>query len=192
MEKHKVIVLWTGGKDSCLALHLCREQGFEILGLATFIPSDETEFKAHPQSEIQRQAQALSLPIHFIKVVEPYRDSYIKGLQYICYELGADEVATGDIDLVDGHPNWILECCAGLELEVLRPLWQWPRERIMREIISRKIQARLSFINHPKIPQEWLGRHIDAQLLAEMISLFGVNHLDLAGENGEYHTMIEL
>ncbi len=46
------VVLWTGGKDSCLALHLSKYK-YHIKALATFVPAGEGEFRAHPQSEMR-------------------------------------------------------------------------------------------------------------------------------------------
>lgn len=186
----KVVVLWTGGKDSCLALHMARE-AYEIAALVTFVPSAETEFKAHPQNELRAQAQRLGLPIQFIEIAEPYRASYVSALRQIKVQYGAAAVITGDIDEVEGQPNWIEQCCVGLDLEVIRPLWKSPRELIMTELISRGIKARISLINHPDIPLIWLGRIIDSQMLQDLKDLSQSKGIDLAGENGEFHTMVE-
>lgn len=39
-----------GGKDCALSLFMARQSGFEISGIATFIPADSV-FKAHPLGE---------------------------------------------------------------------------------------------------------------------------------------------
>jgi diphthine-ammonia ligase len=184
------VVLWTGGKDSCLALHLASEENFKILALVTFVPEGNTEFQAHPQSKMLRQAERLGLKIHFVEIREPYRPSYVEALKWIKNSMGAATVVTGDIDLVQGQPNWIVDCCGGLGLEVHRPLWKKDRAWIMQELLSRKIQVRISYINHPAIPSTWLNRLIDEGLLKELQSLASSSGIDLAGENGEYHTMV--
>ena len=43
----KATVLWTGGKDSALALYEARLSGYTIVNLVTFIP-DGTDFLAAP------------------------------------------------------------------------------------------------------------------------------------------------
>jgi diphthine-ammonia ligase len=187
------VVLWTGGKDSCLALHLVRdnlERHINIVALATFVPPGNVEFRAHPQTEMRNQAKKLGLDIHFIEIHEPYRESYVEALKGMKRDFGASIVITGDIDLVKGHPNWMEECCQGLDIEVHRPLWQRSREWIMEELLARNIQARISFINHPSIPVEWLNRIIDRQFLSELKALSASSGIDLTGENGEYHTMV--
>jgi uncharacterized protein (TIGR00290 family) len=186
------VVLWTGGKDSCLALYRARELGHQILALATFVPKDGKEFSAHPREQMIQQAAQLGLPIHFIAVEEPYRSSYVSGLTWIRNNLGVTAVVTGDIDLVDQLPNWIQECCSSLDLEVVMPLWQEPREALMDELIRREMQVKITWINHPSIPQHWLNKTIDKVFLEEMKAVCKRENLDLCGENGEYHTMVSI
>jgi uncharacterized protein (TIGR00290 family) len=190
MRMRKAAVLWTGGKDSCLALHRAYDKGIAIACLATFVPEDRREFEAHPTAETRRQAHAMNLDLHFISVHEPYRDSYIRGLTWL-QGLGITTVITGDINYVEGHPNWIGECCNGLDLEVIRPLWQESRHVLMEELITRGIQARITWINHPSIPLSWKGRVIDTVCLTELKRLSMKAGIDLCGENGEYHTMVD-
>ena len=185
----KAAVLWTGGKDSCLAMHRAYDKGIAIACLATFVPEDRREFEAHPTTETRRQATAMKLDLHFIPVREPYRDSYMKGLTWL-KGLGITAVITGDINYVGGHPNWIEECCNGLDLEVIRPLWQESRLLLLEELITRGIEARITWINHPSIPLSWKDRIIDMECLTDLKHLSIKAGIDLCGENGEYHTMV--
>jgi len=185
----KSAVLWTGGKDSCLALHRAYDRGIAIACLATFVPDDRREFQAHPTAETRRQAEAMNVDLHFIPVHEPYRASYIRGLTWL-KGLGITTVITGDIDYVEGHPSWIEECCNGLDLEVIRPLWRESRHMLLDELITRGIQARITWINHPSIPLSWKGRIIDLECVTELKHLSMKAGIDLCGENGEYHTMV--
>src|SRR5580765_518423 len=185
----KAAVLWTGGKDSCLAMHRAYDKGIAIACLATFVPEDRREFEAHPTMVTRRQANAMNLDLHFIPVSEPYRDSYIKGLTWL-KGLEITAVITGDSNYGEGHPNWIEECCNGLDLVVMRPLWQESRLMLLEELISRGIEARITWINHPSIPLSWKGRIIDVECLTDLKHLSIMAGIDLCGENGEYHTMV--
>lgn len=185
------VVLWTGGKDCCLALHLAREHELFILALVTFVPVGNSEFKAHPQTEMRVQAQRMGLAIHFIETSEPYKLSYIEGLVWIRDFLGVSTIITGDIDLVNGYPNWIEECCSGLNLDIFRPLWNQSRDWVIDEILQRGIQARISYLGHSSLPKEWLGCIINESFVLEMKQVFStISGADLSGENGEYHTMV--
>ena len=57
-------MLWTGGKDSSMALYEANQNGYCVRCLVTFAPP-EPNFLAHPLSFIKMQAQALALP-HYV------------------------------------------------------------------------------------------------------------------------------
>ena len=54
----KSAVLWTGGKDSCLALYEARKAGYSIDGLITFAPENPA-FLAHPIGFMQLQSRSI-------------------------------------------------------------------------------------------------------------------------------------
>ncbi|MBX9768294.1 MAG: hypothetical protein K2X47_13555 [Bdellovibrionales bacterium] len=185
----RVAVLWTGGKDSALAYWRVRESGLSVVALITFVPESEVEFQAHPQSEMREQAKCLGIPLYFCKVSEPYRDSYVSQLLKLKEKLQISGVVTGDIDFVSGEPSWIVACCEDARLNVLRPLWQEARNSLLADFVRRKARARVTWINHPAIPKEWIGRSVDANFVRDMNALCAKTGIDLSGENGEYHTM---
>lgn len=187
----RVAVLWTGGKDSALAYWRVREAGFSVVALVTFVPEGEVEFQAHPQWEIKEQAKCLGIPLYFCKISEPYRDSYISQLSNLREELQISAVVTGDIDFVSGERSWIVECCEEARLNVLRPLWQEPRNSLLADFVRRKAKARVTWISHPAIPKEWIGRSVDENFVRDMTALCVKTGIDLSGENGEYHTMMD-
>jgi uncharacterized protein (TIGR00290 family) len=188
----RAAVLWTGGKDSALALCRARDAGFDIACLATFHPAgQEAPFKAHPLEQLREVARVANFELDLIPVREPYREWYVKGLRDLRNKRHITSVVTGDIDLVDGLPNWIRQCTEDLGLEAVMPLWHDNREALLRELIQRGIVARISWINSEQIPQTWLGRIIDKAFLSDILSLARQFQIDICGENGEYHTMVE-
>lgn len=186
-------VLWTGGKDCTLALCRARDAGVAIRALATFHPEGNSvdAFKAHPLPRVREIAAAANLPLELVPVAAPYRAGYIRGLEQLRDKYGIDAVVTGDIDLVDGLPNWIRQCCESVGIQAIMPLWQQPREELLRELLARGIAARVSWINSPHLPGEWLGRTIDARFIDDIVLLAETVSIDVCGENGEYHTTVE-
>lgn len=183
-------VLWTGGKDCCLALCRARDSGLAVRSLVTFVPVGPRDFKAHPIEEMQNQAGGLGLPLQMFAVSEPFREGYVQSLDRMRDEMGIDCVITGDIDFVGGYPNWIEECCRGRGITVVRPLWQNDRETLLWEIIDRHINSRITYITESALPTAWLGRRIDHTFVTDIRSVSEQTGIDLCGENGEYHTMV--
>lgn len=188
----RVAVLWTGGKDSALALYRAVDEGARICALVTFVPSAEADFKAHPLPAMKVQAEQLGIEHCTISVSEPYREGYIAGLARVRDDFSVPAVVTGDIDLVDGMPSWIKECAAAVNLDVIMPLWQQEREELLWDVVHRGIVANISWINSGALPVQWLGRAIDAAFIHDIVALGARTRVDLCGENGEYHTMCGL
>lgn len=184
-------VLWTGGKDSALALYRTVQDRVPLTLLATFVPAGEVRFGAHPIDQMARQASQLGLPHHTFVVTQPYDDGYLTALGQIKSSFGVDTIVTGDIDYVNGRPNWIAECGAKVGLNVRLPLWHESREALLREVMERGITARISWIKDEMLPASWLNRIIDDRFIADIVKLHSQTGIDICGENGEYHTMCE-
>ena len=182
-------MLWTGGKDSALALHEAHDNGYPINCLVTFAPP-QADFLAHPLDVIKLQAQALALPHHVLVVEPPFEQSYESGLRKLKQTFGIDCVITGDIAEVAGNPNWISERSHPVGLTVYTPLWGRDRGVLLRQLLDKGIKARISCVNTHWLTFDWVGRILDDAAMAELLSISKQNGLDLCGENGEYHTMV--
>lgn len=177
------VVLWSGGKDSALALYRSVKRGYSIESLVTFGPW-KAKFQAHPIPMMKVQAAALGLPHRMIEIAEPFRESYIEQFKLLKKE-GVEAVVTGDIDYVDGHPSLIQQCCDEAGLQCVLPLWQEDRAILMNEIIDANFHVIITYLSHPSMDPSWRGRRITREAISELSRL----PIDLCGENGEYHTM---
>jgi diphthine-ammonia ligase len=185
----KVAVLWTGGKDSCLAMHEASQQGYEIDRLVTFVPP-EGRFRAHPLEVMQLQAQALGLPHHTMEIGEPYGPAYQEAIASLGERWGIRTLVTGDMGEVDGHPNWIEECASSSGMRVFMPLWGRNDTGLLDHFISSGFRAIVSCVRNPWLIEGWLGRELDAEALAELSTLAERHGFDVCGEQGEYHTLV--
>jgi diphthine-ammonia ligase len=182
-------VLWTGGKDSCLALYEARLRGYQVERLVTFVPS-QGQFRAHPLEVMELQAQALALPHHTVEIREPYKAAYQEAIATLRERWATGTLVTGDMAEVDGHPNWIAECCAGSETSILTPLWGGDRMALLNRFISCGFKAVFSCVRTAWLAPEWVGRSLDGEATADLSVLAGDNGLDICGEQGEYHTLV--
>lgn len=181
-------MLWTGGKDSALALDEAVRDGYHVGCLATFAPPNPT-FRAHPLAFMARQARALGLPHHVLTVTGSFEAGYEAGLRRLRDERGIECVVTGDIAEIDGRPNWIRERCRAVGIGVYMPLWQRDRGSLLRAFLDRGFSARISCVDTRRLDRGWVGRELDERAVAELRGLHEQCGLDPSGEQGEYHTM---
>lgn len=183
------VLLWTGGKDSALALHEATQAGHDIRCLVTFAPP-EGDFLAHPLKVIKLQAKAIGLPHYVLPIRAPFETSYEAALRRLKDDMGIDCVVTGDIADVDGQPNWIRERCRPVGLDVHTPLWGRDRNTLLRQLLDNGFKVRFSCVNTRWLDVSWVGRALDDAALAELQVIRVHNGLDLCGEQGEYHTLV--
>ncbi|HZI30989.1 MAG TPA: diphthine--ammonia ligase [Candidatus Binatia bacterium] len=196
-EKHAIMnasvanaaVLWTGGKDSALALHEAGRNACRARCLLTFAPS-APEFKAHPVAFMKLQAEALNLPHFLWPVREPFAESYEAGLRWLKETMNIDTVITGDIAEVNGSPNWIRERSRPVGMNVMTPLWGRDRLALLEQMLTAGFTTIFSCVKTRWLTSDWVGRELDGQAVNDLRKLREQNGLDLCGEQGEYHTLV--
>jgi len=187
-KKHAVM-LWTGGKDSSLALHEAVGDGYDVRCLVTFAPA-QPNFLAHPLAFMRMQAEALGLRHHVFIIHEPFEKGYETALVRLRDEMGIEAVITGDIAEVGGSPNWMRERCRSLGIEVSTPLWGRDREELLAQLLGHRFKVIFSCIKTRWLTEDWVGRELNDETVAELRQVRRRNGLDLCGEEGEYHTMV--
>jgi diphthine-ammonia ligase len=184
----RAAVLFTGGKDSVLALNHAVESGLDVC-LVTFTPA-EPRFLAHPIEFMEKQAQAMNLGYCTMKVGEPFREGYVKAIKTLRDGYDIDLIVTGDIARVEGHPNWMIECSRDAGVDLMMPLWNQDKISLVRDFLSKGFKAVFSLVKKPWLDGDWVGRELDEDALKELVELGESTGLDAAGENGEYHTLV--
>lgn len=182
-------ILWTGGKDSCLALYEAKLSGYEIKYLITLVPANPN-FLAHPISFMKLQSEALQIPHLIIEITEPFKESYIKAFRNLKEKYFIDTLITGDIDEVEGHSNIVKECADETNLQVFLPLWKRDRKEIMNKFFEYNFQWIFSLVKKPHFTNEWVGRNFNETSYADLLLLENKNGIDICGEKGEYHTLV--
>ncbi len=182
-------MLWTGGKDSALALHEAVLCDCRVRCLVTFAPTDP-DFLAHPLAFIKLQAQALNLPHHVLSIQEPFAQGYETALAQLRDEMNIDAVITGDIAEVAESPNWIRERSRPVGLAVHTPLWGRDRLSLLRQLLDHGFCVRFSCVKTRWLDEDWVGRELDEPAIDDLQRVREKNSLDLCGEEGEYHTLV--
>jgi uncharacterized protein (TIGR00290 family) len=178
-------LMWSGGKDSALALLRARASGLDVSRLINFYDpaTDRVRFHATRSDVIRAQAEAIGTELRAIGVPwERYETAFREMLASLKVE-GFAGVVFGDIHLADVRA-WYEERVRAAGLEHVEPIWGEAPAALLDEFVASGSRAVITCVETPKLGEEWLGRIIDERFVAEI----GATGIDPAGENGEYHS----
>ena len=106
--KQKIILSWSGGKDSALALHrLLKSDKYEVVGLLTTVTEEYNRISIHGVRNelLDRQAELIGLPLYKVMIPKSCNnldyEIRMRAILEKLISLGIDAVAFGDIFLED-------------------------------------------------------------------------------------------
>jgi uncharacterized protein (TIGR00290 family) len=185
----KILLSWSGGKDSAWALHLLRSGGeFVVGGLVTTVNERFRRVAIHGFREelLERQAEMAGMPLWKVDLPFPCSNAdYEERMAALCKRAvkeGFEGMAFGDLFLEEIRA-YRIERLAGTGLEPVFPVWGVPTDRLAAQMMAGGLRARLTCVDPRKVPAEFAGREWDEALLRELP--VGV---DPCGENGEFHS----
>jgi len=182
----RAAISWSGGKDSCAALHRVRDR-FDVVSMVTMFDEEAVRSRSHGlRPEIlAAQAERLGLRQFVGRTTWPtYSDVFQRVLHDVAAS-GVTHVIFGDI-MFDEHRMWAERMCEGSGLTAVEPLWGESTDALFDEWIASGADAMIVTARAQYLDESWLGRRLDAAMAGEFVRL-GV---DKCGERGEYHTVV--
>jgi uncharacterized protein (TIGR00290 family) len=191
MVRKRVLVSWSGGKDSAWALHLLLQQPeVEVVGLLTTINTQFGRVAMHGFREelLELQVEAAGLPLWRVPLPWPCSNEQYESAMSVCCARAVSErvdaIAFGDLFLEDIRAYREAKL-AGTGVEPIFPCWQIPTDQLAREMIAARVRAHLVCVDPRQLDPSFAGRMFDAALLEELPS-----SVDPCGERGEFHTFV--
>ena len=178
-------MLWSGGKDSALALRRARSAGLDVARLVSFYdgPTGRVRFHATRVEMLQAQAAALCIELDAVGTTWPEMEGALHARLAALRSEGFAGVVLGDIHLADVRA-WYEERVIAAGLEHVEPIWGEPPQELVREFIDGGGRAVITCVDLDRLAGAWLGRVIGPGF-PEDIARAGV---DPCGENGEFHS----
>ena len=192
-QSQPVVVAWSGGKDSALALReIVGDARYRVAALLTTVTAEYDRISMHGvrRSLLRRQAESLGLPLEEV-VISPgaTNDEYETNMGGALAALrtrisGLDTVVFGDLFLADIRA-YRERMLARLGLRGLFPLWLRDTRTLAHEFVRLGYRAVLVCVDAAQLAGAFAGREFDADLLRDLPSA-----VDPCGENGEFHTFV--
>lgn len=189
--RKKILLSWSGGKDSAWALHLLRQTSeYDVAALMTTVNQQFQRVAMHGFREelLDLQAASAGLPLWKLSLPWPCSNEIYEAIMREACQRAVAEgfhgLAFGDLFLEDIR-QYRIDRLAETGLEPLFPCWGLPTDTLARDMIAAGMDARLTCINPQALEPHFAGRRFDAALLAELPAT-----VDPCGERGEFHSFV--
>ena len=186
-----VVVSWSGGKDSALALErVVRGGEFRVASLLTTVAEglERVQIQNVRRELIERQALALGLPLRCVYIRKGASNAeYEERLGVALADFGAAgvrRVAFGDLFLGDIR-EYRERLLARLGMKGLYPLWGVDTRGLLEEFVGRGFKAVVTSVYARVLDDSFAGAEVDREFLERL-----PKGVDPCGENGEFHTFV--
>ncbi|MFA5147434.1 MAG: diphthine--ammonia ligase [Candidatus Omnitrophota bacterium] len=190
-KREKVIMAWSGGKDSALAFHRMAGDGskeIDLLLSTVTEPYDRISMHGVRRVLLERQALSMGIGLGTVHISESSScDEYESKMRAFLEESigrGVSSVAFGDIFLEDLR-KYREDKLAELGLKGIFPLWKGDTAALAGEFISRGFKAVITCVDSDALDGSFAGREFDRQFLKDLPP-----SVDPCGENGEFHSFV--
>jgi len=186
----KIILSWSGGKDSTLALYELMHQGDYEITLLTTITDEYGRISMHGVREalLEQQAQALGCPLEKVYIT-PQSSNYeyetrMEEVMNRYKQQGVARVAFGDLFLQDIR-QYRESNLSKLGMEAIFPLWGRDTRELADAFVALGFKAILTCVDARVMDGDFAGRYFDQELLSDF-----PENIDPCGENGEFHSFV--
>ncbi len=188
-----IVMAWSGGKDSTLALEaLLADPQWTPVALVTSVtqPYDRISMHGVRRTLLEQQAAALGLPL-FVAELDAaadnarYEAAWAAALAAVRQALGpVADIAFGDLYLEDVRAHRDAQCRA-LGWTPHYPLWGLDTRALAEQFVREGHRAVLTCVDTTQLDAAFAGRPFDDALLREL-----PDTVDPCGEGGEFHTFV--
>jgi uncharacterized protein (TIGR00290 family) len=189
--REKVIVAWSGGKDSALALYEVLKSGsYEVLELLTTVTKDYDRISIHGVRRVllEQQAKALRIPLEEMFITKGASDAEYEGELLKTLKRHRDNgvfsVVFGDIFLEDVR-KYRERILAKAGMNGIFPLWKRDTKELAQKFINLGFKAIITSIDSNVLGKDFVGREYDEKFLSDLPA-----NVDPCGENGEFHSFV--
>jgi diphthine-ammonia ligase len=186
LSEPRAAISWSGGKDSCAALHRAAPL-FEVVAMITMFDQEGARSRSHGLRPDVVAAQAARLGLRQVTrccTWPTYNAAFGAALDELAAD-GITHVVFGDI-LFPEHRQWAEDMCQPRGMIAVEPLFGSSTRDLFLEWVGSGAEAVIVTSRAERLDRCWLGRTLSVDMLAEFDRLA----VDPCGENGEYHTVV--
>jgi diphthine-ammonia ligase len=186
----KIAALFSGGKDSSYALFCTRLFAWDVTHLVTVFSASPESYMYHvPAIELTRLA-AESIGIPLVEVATPPEPEVeLLPLRDTLASLGVDGIVSGAL-ASEYQRRRLDQICQDINIKSFAPLWHKNPRELIGEMVEEGFEIMIVGCSAEGLDERWLGRVLDKKALAELDRLHDRYGIHVAGEGGEYESMV--
>jgi diphthine-ammonia ligase len=187
----RVAVLFSGGKDSALALYDSIQKGMEVKYLVSIFSKNPESYMFHYPNMSMAIMLSLSCGIRLVtKKTGGEKEKELEDLKSVLVSLkDIDGVVVGAI-ASKYQKDRVSKICKSLGLKMVAPLWGKRPETIWKRLLDSGFEVMITSVSADGLGKEWLGKVIDRPALEKLKKVAKKHRLHLAGEGGEFETLV--
>jgi ABC transporter with metal-binding/Fe-S-binding domain ATP-binding protein len=186
----RVASLFSGGKDSVFSVYIARQYGWDVTHLVTVLPENKDSWMFHTINIhlTDKLAEATGVPL-VKRITIGKKEEELEDLKNILSGLDIDGVISGAI-ASEYQRTRIEKICYELEIKSFTPIWHKNQELILRNQVNAGFKMVIVGVFAQGFDETWLGRMIDESCIDELVRLRRKHGINLAGEGGEFETLM--
>jgi len=189
----KLGVLFSGGKDSAMALYWA-QQNQEATCLITIDSENKDSYMFHTDKvdKIPLLSKKIGLPLIFVKT-KGEKEIELEDLKKAISEAKENYKIEGVVSgaLASNYQkSRVDKICKDLELKSFAPLWHINPEKYLREIINLGFKIEIVRVASEGLDESWVGKYLDEKFFTKILELNKRYGVHIAGEGGEYETFV--
>ncbi|MBI2084545.1 MAG: diphthine--ammonia ligase [Candidatus Aenigmarchaeota archaeon] len=188
----KVAVMYSGGKDSTMALNYAFEQGWEVQALISVKPkSTESFLYQYATVEWTRlSSEALGIPAIHIKSEKIGAKDEADELEDTFRNLKVDAILMGGVGLQETQIRELKRVAAKFGISIVVPYQNYTSEELFDRTVSSGFDIMLTDVATDGLGVEWLGKKLNKSNADEFKKLSKKFGFDVLGEGGYYNTLV--
>ncbi len=175
----RVVILFSGGKDSVYATHVCLSWGWEAEWL-TLHPQEDSMMFHHPNTKwCKLQAKAAGIKLHEIEVKH---ETELADLERAIRRLRVDGIVSGAV--ASEYQKQRIEIIGEhLGLPTFAPLWHKGPD-ILKEMLEQ-MEVYFVSVSAASLDSAWLGKRFQPDDVDRLLAMKPAIHPFLEGGEGE-------
>ena len=189
MVDNMIAALFSGGKDSTLAVHRAHDMGKDVELLITMVPENEYSYMFHKPAIQFTPIQAEALGIRQVmSVTKGEKELELEDLERVLKENNVTELFTGAV-ASSYQKERIDAICGRLGITMRSPLWHIEPLEELRDL-SSKYDVIITQVAAEGFDDSLLGSRLDSAMIDKLMALKDRYRINPLFEGGEAESFV--